>query len=195
MSIRKALILIPLVVTFFLLQSYFWVPTYEEQSRGNPDRLNEYITASIGDASLLNPILSADSASSEIENLVFEGLIDYDQDLRFRGRLAKSWEIYEEAFFYVNEEASVPQAGRLDAEGIVKLLQRAKKEGGSAQTRASLDNIREISFFPPGNTLSPEKRKQPRVRSPLQLRSRSGARQESSLFWRRWTSSCLRTFP
>jgi ABC-type transport system substrate-binding protein len=148
MSIRKALILIPLVVTFFLLQSYFWVPTYEEQSRGNPDRLNEYITASIGDASLLNPILSADSASSEIENLVFEGLLDYDQDLRFRGRLAKSWEIYEEAFFYVNEQASVPQGGRLDAEGIVKLLQRAKKEGGSAQTRASLDNIRDISFSP-----------------------------------------------
>jgi ABC-type transport system substrate-binding protein len=148
MSIRKALILVPLVVTFFLLQSYFWVPTYEEQSRGNPDRLSGYITASIGDASLLNPILSADSASGEISNLVFEGLIDYDEDLRFRGRLAKSWEIYEEAFFYVNDEALVPQAGRLDAEGVVKLLQRAKKEGGSAQARASLANIRDISLIP-----------------------------------------------
>ncbi len=150
MSVRKALILIPLVVTFFLLQSYFWVPTYQEQSRGNPERLSEYITGSIGDASLLNPILSADSASSDIEGLVFEGLIDYDQDLRFRGRLAKSWEIYEEAFFYVNEDASVRQAGRLDTEGIVRLIQRAKKEAGSfsAQTRASLDNIREISIVP-----------------------------------------------
>jgi hypothetical protein len=52
------------------------VPTYEEQTRGDPDRLNEYITASIGDAAILNPILSSDSASSEIEGLVFEGLID-----------------------------------------------------------------------------------------------------------------------
>ncbi|GAJ06219.1 unnamed protein product, partial [marine sediment metagenome] len=64
MTIRKVLIFTPIVVILFLLQSYFWVPTYEQQSRGNPDRLNEYITASIGDASILNPILSADSASS-----------------------------------------------------------------------------------------------------------------------------------
>ena len=151
MSVRKALILIPLVVTFFLLQSYFWVPTYEEQSRGNPDRLNEYITASIGDASLLNPILSADSASGEIANLVFEGLIDYDEDLRFRGRLAKSWEIYEEAFFCVNEDASIPRVGKLEAEAIVGLLERAKREVKqfSAQEKASLENIREISILPP----------------------------------------------
>ena len=151
MSVRKALILIPLVVTFFLLQSYFWVPTYEEQSRGNPDRLNEYITASIGDASLLNPILSADSASGEIANLVFEGLIDYDEDLRFRGRLAKSWEIYEEAFFCVNEDASIPRAGKLEAEAIVRLLERAKREVKqfSAQEKASFENIREISILPP----------------------------------------------
>ena len=131
MTIRKVLIFTPILVIFFLLQSYFWVPTYEEQSRGNPDRLNEYISASIGDAAILNPILSADSASSTIEGLVFEGLIDYDENLRFRGRLATSWEIHEEAFFCVNEDAFVPNTGRMDAEGIVKLLQRAKKEAGS----------------------------------------------------------------
>jgi ABC-type transport system substrate-binding protein len=149
-TVRKILIFTPMLVIFFLLQSYFWVPTYEEQSRGNQDRLNEYITASIGDASLLNPILSADSASSDIESLVFEGLIDYDRDLRFRGRLAKSWEIYEEAFFYVNKDASVPGAGRLDAGGVLDLLRRVRKEAGSfnAQTRASLGNIQEISILP-----------------------------------------------
>ncbi len=150
MTVRKVLIFAPILVVFFLLQSYFWVPTYEEQSRGNPERLNEYISASIGDAAILNPILSADSASSTIESLVFEGLIDYDENLRFRGRLATSWEIHEEAFFYVNKDASVPKAGRLDAEGIVNLIQRVKKEAGSlsAQARASFDNIREISIVP-----------------------------------------------
>ncbi|MFH1954945.1 MAG: peptide ABC transporter substrate-binding protein, partial [Pseudomonadota bacterium] len=102
MTIKKVLIFAPLILMVFLLQSYLWVPTYQEQTRGNPDRLNEYITASIGDAAILNPTLSADSASSTIEGMVFEGLIDRDEDLRFRGRLATSWEIYEEAFFYVN---------------------------------------------------------------------------------------------
>ncbi len=152
MTVRKILILTPILVIFFLLQSYFWVPTYEEQSRGNPDRLNEYITASIGDASILNPILSADSASSDINNLVFEGLIDYNEDLRFRGRLASSWEIYEEAFFYVNEEASIPQVGKAGAEEVVELLQRVKKGmlPIRADVKTSFDNIREISVLPPG---------------------------------------------
>ena len=100
MTIRRVLIFIPIIVIVFLLQSYFWVPTYEEQAKGNPERLTEYITASGGDASILNPILSADSVSSQTESKVFEGLIDRDEDLNFRGRLAKSWEIHEEAFFY-----------------------------------------------------------------------------------------------
>ncbi|MBW1896621.1 MAG: peptide ABC transporter substrate-binding protein, partial [Deltaproteobacteria bacterium] len=75
MTVRRFLILAPTLLILFLLQSYFWVPTYEEQTRGNPNRLEQYITASIGDASILNPILSADSASSDIQSLVFEGLI------------------------------------------------------------------------------------------------------------------------
>ena len=151
MTVRKILILTPILVIFFLLQSYFWVPTYEEQSRGNPDRLNEYITASIGDASILNPILSADSASSDINSLVFEGLIDYNEDLRFRGRLAKSWEIYEEAFFYVNEDASIPQVGKAGAKEVVELLQKVRKGmlPIRAEVKASFDNIREISILPP----------------------------------------------
>jgi ABC-type transport system substrate-binding protein len=102
MSVRRFLIFAPIFLILVLLQSYFWVPTYEEQTKGNPARLSEYITGSIGDASLLNPVLSADSSSSDINGLVFEGLVDRDKDLRFRGRLAESWKIYEEAFFYVN---------------------------------------------------------------------------------------------
>ena len=150
MTIRKILIFTPILVIFFLLQSYFWVPTYEQQSRGNPNRLNEYITASIGDASILNPILSADSASSNINSMVFEGLIDRDEELRFRGRLARYWDIYEEAFFYVNEKANIPGVGKAGAKKVVELLKRAKDGDlpASAEVRASLDNIREISIIP-----------------------------------------------
>ncbi len=150
MTIRRVLILAPTVLILFLIQSYLWVPTYEEQTRGNPDRLNEYITASIGDASILNPILSADSASSDINSMVFEGLIDRDEELRFRGRLATSWEIYEEAFFYVNEDASIPGVGRAGAQELVALLQRARAGHFpiKPELRASLGNIREISVVP-----------------------------------------------
>jgi ABC-type transport system substrate-binding protein len=151
MTIRRVLIFAPLILILFLLQSYFWVPTYEQQTRGNPYRLNEYITASIGDANILNPILSADTASSSIESMVFEGLIDRDEELRFRGRLANSWEIFEEAFFYVNEKASITGIGETGAKEVVELLLKAKAGDIPLEPaiRTSLNNIKEISIIRP----------------------------------------------
>jgi ABC-type transport system substrate-binding protein len=150
MTVRRILIYTPIVVAIFLLQSYFWVPTYEEQAKGNPDRLNEYITASIGDAHILNPVLSSDSASSQIESMVFEGLIDRDEDLNFRGRLAASWEIFEEAYFYLNEAAEIPGRGRAGAEEVADLLRsaRAGELPVSPDVTESMGHIKEISILP-----------------------------------------------
>ncbi|MCX8117784.1 MAG: peptide-binding protein [Desulfobacterota bacterium] len=61
-----------------------------------PQRVNQLIMSSIGDASFLNPILAQDSASSEINSLVFNGLIKYDRNLeKFVGVLAESWKVEE----------------------------------------------------------------------------------------------------
>ena len=151
MTVKRILIFAPMFLVFVLLQSYFWVPTYEEQSKGNPARLTEYIAGSIGDASLLNPILAADSASGDINGMVFEGLIDRDKDLRFRGRVAKSWEIYEQAFFYVNPSARIPRLGIADAPILADFLKHAQntlktKDSGLAD---SLSHITDISVIPP----------------------------------------------
>ncbi len=151
MTTKRLLIGLPVIVVLFLLQSYFWVPTYEEQTRGNPQRLEEYITASIGDAQLLNPALSADSASSEINGLVFEGLLDYDENLNFRPRLATSWKIYEEAYFYLNEEAAVPGLKETDAPGIVGFINQARRVRSQRQDAfsQSLSNIEKVEILPP----------------------------------------------
>jgi ABC-type transport system substrate-binding protein len=122
MNIRRFLIAAPTLITLVLLASYFWVPSYEEQTLGNPDRLTRFITASSGDASMLNPILSADSASSQIGGLVFEGLVDRDEQLRYRGRIARDWRIYQHAYFYVNDAAATARWGRLDAPALVARL-------------------------------------------------------------------------
>ncbi len=150
MTTRRLLIGLPIVVLLFLLQSYFWVPTYEEQTRGNPGRLEEYVTASIGDAQVLNPVLSADSASSDINGLVFEGLLDYDENLNFRSRLATSWEIHEEAYFYVNDRAEVPTLGHVDADGLATLIIQARRRSaeGTDSLSRSLSNIEAIEVFP-----------------------------------------------
>jgi len=152
MTTRRVLLLAPTLLILFLLQSFFWVPTYEQQTRGNPDRLTQYVAASLGDASLLNPILSSDASSSNIENLVFEGLIDRNEDLRFRGRLAKSWKISEEAFFYVNSSYSIPGLGKVDADRLAAWLTRAKQNNHEPQIQAALSHITAVKAIPPNNS-------------------------------------------
>jgi peptide/nickel transport system substrate-binding protein len=57
-------------------------------------RVNQLIISSIGDASFLNPILAQDSASSDINGFIFNGLIKYNKDLNgFVGDLAESWKV------------------------------------------------------------------------------------------------------
>ncbi len=111
MTIKRLLVFLPLFVTVVLLQSYFWVPTFDDQTRGSDRRLTQYIQGSIGDAQILNPILNADTTSSTIVGHVFDGLIDRDKNLRFRGRLATSWRIYEETYFIPRPGG--PTAGEL----------------------------------------------------------------------------------
>ncbi|MBW2709872.1 MAG: peptide ABC transporter substrate-binding protein [Deltaproteobacteria bacterium] len=152
MTTKRFLILVPTIIIVFLLQSYLWVPTYEEQTKGNPNRLHEYVTASLGDATLLNPILSANTSSSQIESLVFESLLDYDEELRFRGRLATSWEIFEEAYFQVNPHAKISGKEAPNAPALARLLESAKKNSGvyPPNVRESLDRIESIIPLPPG---------------------------------------------
>lgn len=101
MDTKRILIYLPLGLILFLAQSFFWVPTYDKQAVGNPNRLVKYIHGAGADAHILNPVLSADSASSTINNLVFDGLIDLDDKLDYRPRLASSWVQYEEAYLVV----------------------------------------------------------------------------------------------
>ncbi len=64
----------------------------------SPDQLepaygDAIIFGSIGDASNLIPFLASDSASHQIGDLVYNGLVKYDKDLNIVGDLAESWEI------------------------------------------------------------------------------------------------------
>jgi peptide/nickel transport system substrate-binding protein len=51
------------------------------------------VDGTIGDASLLNPILEGDSASDDIVSLVFNSLLRYDPKFQLEGSLASSWEV------------------------------------------------------------------------------------------------------
>ena len=67
-----------------------------EGDAAKPVHGDTFIEASIGEPNNLLPVLSSDSASSDINRLVYNGLIRYDKDLRLEGELAESWEISED---------------------------------------------------------------------------------------------------
>jgi ABC-type transport system substrate-binding protein len=125
-STKLLLLAAPTLLSLLLVQSYLWVPTFEDQARGDPGRLTRYISVSSGDASILNPTLSADSASSEVNNFVFEGLIDRNLDLSFRGRLAESWRIFEEAYLLLDESVALGDGTRVTARGLWDRLRAAQ---------------------------------------------------------------------
>ncbi|MCI0582957.1 MAG: ABC transporter substrate-binding protein, partial [Chloroflexi bacterium] len=129
---KLLLLAAPTLVSALLLQSYFWVPTFENQARGDPGRLTRFISSSIGDAVYLNPTISADSASSEIESLVFDGLIDRGLDLSFRGRLAESWQILEEAYLFADETLRLGDGAAATPETLLARLRTAKAAGAPA---------------------------------------------------------------
>jgi len=58
-----------------------------------PSYGDAYVSALLGDATYLNPVLATDSASAAINGLVYNGLVKYDKDINIVGDLAESWKI------------------------------------------------------------------------------------------------------
>lgn len=54
------------------------------------------IRGSIGDASVLLPVLASDSGSFDITGLIFNGLVKYDKDIQLVPELAERWEISDD---------------------------------------------------------------------------------------------------
>ncbi len=97
-GLRLLLLAAPIALLVLMLQAVLWVPSYHTQGRGDPARLRTFVEASTGDARLLNPILHADTASSRVVGLVFDGLLRIGENLELEGALAERWEVTERAY-------------------------------------------------------------------------------------------------
>ncbi len=71
-------------------------PVAGESDSNRPVAGDTIIRGSIGDASNLIPLIASDSASFDIADLVYNGLVRYDRDLKVEGALAESWEISDD---------------------------------------------------------------------------------------------------
>ncbi len=63
------------------------------QEESGPSYGDTIVVGSIGEPSILIPMLASDSASHDVAGLIFNGLVKYDKDLTLTGDLAESWEV------------------------------------------------------------------------------------------------------
>jgi peptide/nickel transport system substrate-binding protein len=63
---------------------------------GEPAYGDTLIEGTIGEPSILIPMLAGDSASHSVSGLIFNGLVKYDTDLSVIGDLAESWDISDD---------------------------------------------------------------------------------------------------
>lgn len=64
------------------------------------------IVGSIGEPSVLIPMLASDGASHDVSGLIYNGLVKYDTDLTLTGDLAEDWEISDDGLtitFYLRK--------------------------------------------------------------------------------------------
>jgi len=91
MFLKKQIVLFLVVIFLFSCSPKKDAKFYDEP--GKPAYGDTMITASIGEASSLIPILASDSASHEIAGYVYNGLVKLDKNLNIVGDLAESWDI------------------------------------------------------------------------------------------------------
>lgn len=93
---------VPLILVAVFVAS-FWNAT-----QLSTNKKNELTIGSIGEPTKINPILSTDSAASQVESLVFEGLLKYSADLELEPNLAKEFQLSQTTtfFFPTTESAS-----------------------------------------------------------------------------------------
>ncbi len=80
------------------------------------------IVGSIGEPSILIPMLAGDSASHDIGGLVFNGLVKYDTDLSIIGDLAESWDITPDGLiitFYLRKGVRWTDGVEFTAEDVI----------------------------------------------------------------------------
>ncbi len=74
----------------YILSLCLFLASCVQKAERNP---NTIVESSIGDARRLNPIIANDSASGTINDLVFNGLVKYDKNIKLIGDLAERWEV------------------------------------------------------------------------------------------------------
>ena len=116
--------------------------------------MNQLIISSIGDASFLNPVLAQDSASSDINSFVFNGLIKYDRNLEeLVGVLAESWKVKggqePEITFYLRKGVLWHDGREFTAEDVKFTYDKIMDEKTNTVRRSSYELVKKAEVLDP----------------------------------------------
>src|SRR6478609_7057454 len=142
MGTKWLLIALPLMVFGVLVQSAFWVPTYASQSQGNPERLYTFLRASIAEAKVLNPVINSNAIADEyMEDNLFEGLVNDDENLRLVSGLAERWDLTEEAYVAAVPSRVLPDGRPATAANLASAIEAAWKGARLAGLEGSIQGV------------------------------------------------------
>ncbi|MBU1026387.1 MAG: peptide-binding protein [Candidatus Margulisbacteria bacterium] len=100
MTILKKIFVLLIVVLVFLAgcapKQYSAAKPIKLPNPSQADPNGKLIFSLLGEVSILNPILSSDSASSAVEGTIFSGLTKINENLEVIPDLAESWEVSED---------------------------------------------------------------------------------------------------
>jgi ABC-type transport system substrate-binding protein len=142
---HRLFLVVPLLLIAMMVLSVLWVPTYSNPAKGEFTRARSFVEASIGDARFLNPILNADSASSRIVGLVFDGLLTYDRELELIPHVASDYKVYE--YVYINLPNSMDALAVADQLKIAFNQGKAPGLGSHVVSIEAQSDVRESRTF------------------------------------------------
>src|SRR5258708_3499470 len=105
-------------VSFFLLPPAYAI-----------DYGDAFVDSTIGDASYLNPVLASDTASSDINNRVYNGLVKYDKNINLVGDLAESWTVSPDGLvitFHLRKNVRWHDGNSFTAEDVIFTYQKLR---------------------------------------------------------------------
>ncbi len=109
------------------------------------DKKNEMSIGMMGEPSTLNPIKQADSAASQVNATIFNGLLKYNEDLEISADLARSWELSQTTtIFFVDSAAASTGLAAIEArktEWEDWKLTAARREGARVLLTFSLPGL------------------------------------------------------
>lgn len=148
LRIKRILLAIPALLALLLGSTLFFVSV-----RAQPG-LNQLTISSIGDASFLNPVLAQDSASSEVNGLVFNGLLKYDRDLKkLVGDLAENWEVrageYPQITFHLRHGVRWHDGAPFTADDVVFTYERIMDPKTNTVRRSDFELVQSCEVLDP----------------------------------------------